>query len=167
MSQSRRIFVFCSCLVAAISTFMTTPLVQGQAPVQSDPTSLVPQYLLPLLHAPEVHKELKLTQMQRNELKQLLSEIDGDWFRARNLPKEKQFEVVRLLEDQVKQWLEKNASPEQRERITQLEYQAQSLRVLLRPEIAEAANLKPSQISQMTELAHNNLEKLKKKVFQK
>jgi hypothetical protein len=72
--------------------------------------NLVPQYLLGLVHAPEVHKELKLSDKQVDDLEAMLREVDVQWFPARILPAEQQRTVIRELESKVWEWFAKGAN---------------------------------------------------------
>ena len=58
----------------------------GDSPVAAVYRSLVPRRLLPLLHAAEVHEELKLDVEQVAALEKLFEETDGPWFRVRIRP---------------------------------------------------------------------------------
>lgn len=118
--------------------------------------SLVPQVLLPLLHAPEVQQELKLSDSQIMQLEQHFAKADGPWFRARILPAQEQSEAVAKLESLTHSWLSKHASPQQRQRLQQLEYQAQSVRSLLRTDVAAAIALTDNQQQQLAQLAQES-----------
>ena len=70
---------------------------------------LIPQNLLKLLHAPEVHAELDLTSSQVSSLEELFGKIDAEWFRSRNMPNEAQYQAVQRLEGQALEWLKKTS----------------------------------------------------------
>lgn len=134
--------------------FLLIPLAQAQVESSRTETQgLVPRQLLGLVHAPEVHRELKLSPNQVRELEHLFSSIDSEWFRARNLPAEQQFATIQRLETTVRQWFQTYGSQAQRERVRQLEYQAQGIRMLLRPDLGQQLGLDAGQVSQLTELA--------------
>ena len=61
--------------------------------VSKEYRSLVPRQIMPLLHTPEIHLELKFSKAQIAELETLFSEIDSTWFQSRNLPDENQNDV--------------------------------------------------------------------------
>lgn len=129
-------------------------LVFAQAPSSFGPHSdLIPRHLLGLVHAPEVHQELKLTTAQVTQLEELFAKIDGDWFRARNLPADKQAEVIAKLEAGIKQWLKRQLSSAQYNRLQQLEYRAQGTRMLLRQDLAKKIGLDSGQQYKLAELA--------------
>jgi peroxiredoxin len=115
--------------------------------------ALVPRRLLALLHAPEVHQELGLTSEYVERLEEFLRQIDGDWFRSRLLAPEEQRAAVRQLETQTHGWLKKNLTEPQLNRLQQLEYQGQSLRVLCRDDVAQELKLTPAQVAKFVQLA--------------
>jgi len=115
--------------------------------------SLVPHYLLGLVHAPEVQGELKLTNEQVQKLELLFREIDAKWFPARLLPSSEQQATINKLEQEVRNWFKVNTSTEQQERLLQLEYYAQSSRMLLRNDVRKQIGLELSQQSQLATLA--------------
>jgi hypothetical protein len=125
----------------------TEPAASPKSPSVSTATSIqyVPQQLLGLLHAPEVHKELGLTSQQINALEANFFRTDGDWFRARNLPEKQQRENISRLEQQYKQWLKTSLRPEQFTRLNQLEMRAQGVRMLLRPDVISHLTIDPTQ----------------------
>ncbi|MDB5343642.1 MAG: DipZ protein thioredoxin related to cytochrome c [Schlesneria sp.] len=135
---------FC-CLVSVVALSTS---IQGSLTAQEKNGAygnLVPQYLLGLVHAPEVHKELKLSAKQIGDLEALLRKVDAQWFPARNLPADPQRAVTLKLESEVWEWFGKSATEEQRQRLRQLEYYAQGNRMLLRSEMAERVGLQSSQ----------------------
>ena len=141
-------------LLAATGPWCTPHWVIGQVNLEVSSTGdLVPQHLLALIHTPEVHRELKLNQPQVGQLEKLFAKIDGDWFRSRNLPVDQRREKIAQLEQHVLDWLKQNADPAQRKRLEQIEMQAQSMRVLLRPDIADQLSMTRKQVDRMTELA--------------
>ena len=126
----------------------------GQVNLQvSSAHDLVPQHLPGLVHAAEVHRELQLTPRQIEGLEDLFGQLDGPWFRSRNLPAKERREQVASVERAILNWFEKHGTQQQRERLWQLEMQAQSVRVLLRPDVADKLSMSPEQVERMTELA--------------
>lgn len=114
---------------------------------------LIPQNLLGLVHAPEVHAELRLSDEQQQQLETLFMEIDGDWLRARVLMPEKQITAKAALEKRVLEWFQKQGTAEQQTRLKQLELQSLGTRLLLRPEVMRDLQLDSSQQSQLVGLA--------------
>lgn len=113
---------------------------------------LVPQYLLGLIHAPEVQKELGLTAGEISDLEGFFGKVDEVWFRARLLPEEKRYETIALVEAQAMQWFEKNTSEEQMKRLRQIEARAQGVRMLLRPKLQTALKMDAQQKSKLIQL---------------
>lgn len=136
-------------------TVLPLPAMEPEA-VSTDYRSLVPQVLLPLLHAPEVHQELKLSDSQIKQLEQFFVKADGPWFRARILPAQEQSEVIAKLETLTHSWLTQHASAQQQQRLQELEYQAQSVRSLLRTDVATAIDLTDEQQQQLAQLAQES-----------
>ncbi len=126
--------------------------------VSTEFRSLVPRQLLPLLHTPEIHQELKFTQTQVAELESLFSEIDGTWFSSRILPTEQQIPILDSLDERVHKWLNDRTTKAQRERLLQIELQAQSVRMLLRQDLAGQLKLEPSQQDRFATLARSTVE---------
>ena len=130
-------------------------ILQAEEPasVSDEYRSLVPRRLLPLLHAPELHRELKLSEQQVSELELLFAEVDGPWFQSRIQPHEKQTVVLDGLEKQTNLWLAKNATTAQRKRLGQIERQAQGARMFLRDDVARELKLDAEQQSRFGDLA--------------
>ncbi len=115
--------------------------------------ALVQQTLLPLIHAPEVHEELKLTDAQVAKLEAMLRTVDAKWWPARILPPAKQREVTRALEQEVIAWFEANTDAKQLKRLRQLEHHAQAARTILRADVAEQLGMTDAQRAQLAKLA--------------
>lgn len=148
MSMNR--FCRLACIVALLIT--TQRNLAGQE-TNDAYDNLVPQYLLSLVHAPEVHKDLKLSDKQVGDLEGLLQRIDGKWFPARILPVDQQRAVTRELESQVWEWFGHAATVDQRQRLRQLECYAQGERMLLRSDMAKRVGLQSSQHQKLATLA--------------
>lgn len=115
--------------------------------------TLIPHPLLGLVHAPEVHRELKLSEGQIRELEDLLLRLDQRWFPGRNLPDDEQRTLSIELESEVWAWFDKSTTASQKGRLQQLEYYAQGSRLLLRDDIAKQLSLQPSQQQKLAVLA--------------
>ncbi len=113
----------------------------------------VPQTLLSLVHAPEIHRELRLSDDQIAELEQLFESIDGTWWRSRNLPGNEQRPIIEELESRVRRIVEDRWSPEAARRLKQLEMQSQSVRMLHRSEMAAELSLTVDQQRTLVALA--------------
>lgn len=142
----------CFCLVP--------PVASGQQPTshteKGAPKSdiLVPQVLLGLLHAPEVQRELGLNNRERrNQLEEVLAKVDGDWWRARNLPFHDRRRVIAQCERTVRDWLYLHGDRALRDRLEQLEMRAQGERALLRRDLADELNINKTVLQKMIAVA--------------
>lgn len=150
MTMVYKTFVaFLVCLVSmALGTFA-----QERTSTVSTHESLIPHQLLPLIHAPETHTELKLNDQQIAALESYFREHDGVWFRARNLPADKNHQELVRLEKELWTWVKQNWEPKQVQRLEQLELQAQAARMFLRADVAQKLRLSTMQTSQLLQLA--------------
>jgi peroxiredoxin len=112
---------------------------------------VVPQTLLKLVHAPQVQQELGLRPDDAEWLS-FLREIDGPWWRSRNLPAEKQQTLVGELEKQMLTRLEMLLGKEKVKRLREIEAQSQGYRSLLRAGIAKAVGLSDEQMVEVREI---------------
>ena len=119
------------------------------APLPTDPAAYVPQVLLPLLHAGQVQTELGIEGAKLAQLEQLFATVDGDWWRARNLPQAEQRAEITKVEKAVKTWLTGALAREKLLRLADLERRAQGGRVLLRDDVAEVVGLEPAQAEKL------------------
>src|SRR5690349_1429255 len=147
MSIRKAIFaMFGLCWVLSLQAAETTL-------IPEEYRALIPRRLLPLLHAPELQRELKLNEQQVAELESLFAEVDGPWFQSRIQPPDKQAVALDALENQTNRWLAKHMTAVQRNRLRQIERQAQGARMLLRGDLARELKLVPEQQSRFGELA--------------
>lgn len=112
-------------------------------------STLVPQNLLKLIHAPEVQQELDLQGDALNKLVEELIAIDKVWWPARILPEEQQRKTVADQEKRLLEFLKGNLSKEKILRLKQIELQSQGTRMFARPDIAKTINLSKTQVSQL------------------
>lgn len=141
-----------SSLLIVAATLCSVSAAQVQSSSESG-EAYVPHHLLGLVHAPEVHEELQLSDAQVKQLEALFQSIDGDWLRARNLPPEKNAAVIDQLEKKVRAWFQANAKEPQWRRLQQLELRAQGIRILLRDDVKRQLALSDSQFQRFLELA--------------
>lgn len=113
----------------------------------------VPRQLLGLLHAPEVHAELGLSASQITELENQFQVVDGRWFRARIEPPTANLLIIQELEESMNRWLSNHFSDVQRQRLRELELQAQGTRVLLRVDVADRISFSEKQKSDLLRMA--------------
>ena len=114
-------------------------------PLPATPAAYVPQVILSLLHSPQVQAELGIEGARLDQLEQLFAKVDGDWWRARNLPPAEQRVAITQVEKTVKTWLTGAIAREKLLRLADLERRAQGGRVLLREDVAEVVGLEPVQ----------------------
>ena len=105
----------------------------------------VPRQTLGLLHAPEVHTELGLRCQPNHRTRKQFQVVDGRWFRARIEPPTANLLIMQELEESMNRWLSNHFSDVQRQRIKELELQAQGTRVLLRGDVADRFSLRQKQ----------------------
>lgn len=115
---------------------------------------LIPQNLLRLVHAPEVHRELGLSAQQVARLEAFFAQVDGYWFRSRVLPLEKQRAIMAELEGKLRSWLAANTTADQRQRLQQIEYRSLGVRMLLREDLSQAVGLDATQLETLATLAN-------------
>ncbi len=111
----------------------------------TNPADYIPQVILPLLHTPQVQAEIGIEGAKLAQLEQLFAQVDGDWWRARNLPPVQQRAAITKVEKVVKTWLTESLPREKLLRLADLERRAQGGRVLLREDVAEVVGLEPAQ----------------------
>ncbi|MEC8556284.1 MAG: redoxin domain-containing protein [Planctomycetota bacterium] len=143
-------------LVLAIALLIGTQASCFAQPQNSEASreQLIPSHLLGLIHAPEVHAELKLTPAQVTKLEAFFEKTDGDWFRSRIIQQpEKLAAQVKRFEAMARQWFGSNTSKQQQERLRQLELRAQGIRMLLRQDLSQELRMQESQLTQLEELA--------------
>lgn len=132
--------------IAFLAVLPLMPCLHGTLSLGEEPsqTAIVPQTLLKLIHAPEVQEELGL-QPNDEKLLAVLREIDGPWWRSRNLPEEKQQAVVGAIEKQLLTELKDVLKEDKMKRFREIEVQSQGTRSLLRLGIAKAVGLSSKQ----------------------
>lgn len=131
-------------LILSITTFFIYISSSSALCDEPNPSPVAPQTLLKLIHAPEVQEELGL-QKDSESLLSVLRDIDGPWWRSRNLPEDKQYEAVRGLEQQLTKGLKGLLDNDKMKRLHELEVQSQGARSLLRAEIAKTVGLSSNQ----------------------
>jgi thiol-disulfide isomerase/thioredoxin len=123
----------------------TAPAKPADTRLPTNPAVDIPQVILPLLHTPQVQAEIGIEGAKLGQLEQLFAQVDGDWWRARNLPPVQQRAATTKVEKMVKTWLTESLPREKLLRLADLERRAQGGRVLLREDVAEVVGLEPAQ----------------------
>ncbi len=104
-----------------------------------------PPVLLQMIRDEAIHDELRLSQTQRNELIESIVEVDGPWFRARNLDAESRDQQIDQLTHQLETRLKSILHAKQFDRLKQLQRQALGTRMFLRDELAKLLELSDRQ----------------------
>jgi peroxiredoxin len=102
------------------------PLAMADEKIKADPvkTNDLPPVLLQMMRNTEVHDHLKLETAVSRQTFHLLDELDGRWWRSRNLGDEQRRETVDELSERLRGKLKESLTPIQWERVLQLERQA-------------------------------------------
>ncbi|MEZ6089959.1 MAG: redoxin domain-containing protein [Pirellulaceae bacterium] len=129
------------------------PKARGDEPSVTESVELVPRHFLGMVHAPEVHQELKLSAAQVESLEALFRQVDPAWFQSRNFPIAERNAIVGKTEDAVRKWFSDKTSQAQQKRLFQLECYSQGVRMLLREDISRQVGLDAQQRDKLTELA--------------
>ena len=127
----------------------------NQSPNQSPNPTVYPSPSPGLIHAPEVHRELKLTQGQVDQLENLFDQIDGQWWRSRNLKPDENAAVILKLEETVDDWFRSNGTAVQQHRLQQLVLWSQGTRMLLRKDVKQKLGLSKGQSQSILDLAQS------------
>ena len=100
-----------------------------------------------------MHTELGLSASQITELEKQFQVVDGRWFRARIEPPTANLLIMQELEESMNRWLSNHFSDVQRQRLKELELQAQGTRVLLRGDVADRLSFSEKQKSDLLRMA--------------
>ena len=95
-----------------------------------------PPVLLQMIRDDLIHDDLKLKPAQIEQVRTILTPIDGDWFRSRQSPPDKQRGEIDMLTKQLLQKLSSVLDRNQMQRLAQLERQALGTRMLVRKDVA-------------------------------
>ena len=108
---------------------------------EADPSPQTPAVLLQMIRDDAVHDDLRLSDTQRDQIMESLKTIDPRWFRARNLPADKQTQEVQTLTSELNKNLRDILDPRQISRVRELERQALGTRMVMRDDVAELLGL--------------------------
>lgn len=114
--------------------------------------TLVPRTLLPLIHAPEVQRELHIQDSARDQLEDFLRQPDAAWMRVRSGPAARLNPVLDAAEASLALHLSSAHGSNSLQRLRQLELQAQRARALLRPDVANHLELTATQSDALRQL---------------
>lgn len=105
-----------------------------------------------LLHDPVVHDELKLTASQRVLLGKLCAGMDGDLWVTRNQPQAQGDEIRARLKATAQKELNEILTPEQLQRLTEVERRTVGVKVFQRDDMVRALSLNPAQKTKIQQL---------------
>ncbi len=130
------------------------PISASGAQVASYPETIIPipHPITSLLRSKKVHRELKLSTAEIDQVENIVSQIDLPLWRLRDLPLQKRNETAAPLINQLKSKLAQILSDRQNERLNQLVWQARGIDVFLEPQIALKLNLSPEQTNRIQAL---------------
>ncbi len=104
-----------------------------------------PPVLLQMIRDDSVHDALRMNEGQRSAVIDALAEIDGRWFRARNMQADKQQQEIATITSELTQKLSGILDNPQLLRLKQLQRQALGTRMVIRDDVAAALNLTKAQ----------------------
>ncbi len=123
----------------------------GYRPLTTNDT-LVPRTLLPLIHAPEVQRELHIQGSALEQLEDFLRQPDAAWMRVRSGPRTRLDPVLDAGEAALATHLSSVHGSNALHRLRQLELQAQRSRALLRPDVTAHLELTTKQSDALRQL---------------
>ncbi len=87
-----------TCIESTVTSIQHFGLILASIPARADETlPQTPPVLLQMIRDDSVHRDLGLSEQQRDQVLSLLREVDGPWFRSRNSPADQQHgEVMQL-----------------------------------------------------------------------
>jgi len=118
---------------------------EAQVPSYQDTIIPIPHPVTSLLRSKKVHRELRLSTAEVNEVQKVVSEFDLPLWRLRDLPLQKRNEAAAPFINQLKSKLVPILSDRQMERLNQLVWQAMGINVILEPQVSLKLNLSPAQ----------------------
>lgn len=124
--------------------------------------------LLQMIRDTAVHEELDLSSDQIASVMEILPEVDGPWFRARNFQPAQQTEALDELTADLRNRLSDVLDSGQIKRLLQLERQALGTRMVLRQDVVDELKLSESQQKKFNEAAAETEKEaaaIQKKVF--
>lgn len=147
-----------------ILCLLLVQITASPAKTNSDNNSIIPVPLphpiTTLLRSKIVHKELRLSAAEIDEVQKVVSEFDLPLFRLRDLPPQKRNEQAAPLINQLKNKLNRTLSGPKMERLNQLVWQAEGINVLLEPQVALNLNLSPAQTRRIRTLLNTFYNKI-------
>ncbi|WP_372721818.1 redoxin domain-containing protein [Novipirellula sp.] len=123
-------------------------------PIAAETTSdsiNVPPVLLQMIRDSAIQSELNLAANQLASLRDALVEVDGPWFRSRNLKPDEQRPIVDQLTQTLASRLDSILEPAQKTRLDQLVSQALGTRMVLRRNVQAELQMNETQMQSLVE----------------
>jgi thiol-disulfide isomerase/thioredoxin len=117
----------------------------AQVPSYQDMIIPVPYPITNMLRSKKIHRELRLSTDEINEVQNIVSEFDLPIWRLRDLPPQERNEGAAPLINQLKSKLARILSDWKMDRLNQLVWQARGIEAILEPEVNAKLNLSSEQ----------------------
>ncbi|TWU17260.1 Thiol-disulfide oxidoreductase ResA [Novipirellula galeiformis] len=111
----------------------------------------VPPVLLQMIRDSAIQAELELSESQIASLRETLVEVDGPWFRSRNLSPDQQRPIADQLTQTLASRLDSILDPTQKSRLDQLVSQALGTRMVLRDKVQASLQITDTQMQSFVE----------------
>ena len=142
-----KLFLILSFVCIGAIAASTSPLA-----AETTPDSInVPPVLLQMIRDSAIQSELNLTENQLASLRDTLVEVDGPWFRSRNLKPDEQHPIVDQLTQTLASRLDSILDPTQKARLDQLVSQALGTRMVLRENVQASLQINETQMRSLVE----------------
>ncbi len=142
-----KLFLMLSLVCIAAIAASTSPLA---AETTRDSIN-VPPVLLQMIRDSAIQSELNLAANQLTSLREILGEVDGPWFRARNLKPDEQRPIVDQLTQTLASRLDSILDPTQKARLDQLVSQALGTRMVLRENVQAKLQINETQMQSLVD----------------
>ncbi|WP_442511006.1 redoxin domain-containing protein [Novipirellula sp. SH528] len=141
-------------LFLLLSIVCTSAIVASTKPLAAEttPDSInVPPVLLQMIRDSAIQAELNLAENQLVSLRDTLVEVDGPWFRSRNLKPDEQRRIIDQLTQTLASRLDSILDPTQKSRLDQLVSQALGTRMVLRENVQASLQINETQLQTLVE----------------
>jgi hypothetical protein len=146
--------------VIFLSFLIQIPVSVAQTTSYPNTLISIPHPITSLLRSKKVHRELRLSETEINEVEKVISQFELPLWRLRDLPPQKRNEAAAPLINQLNNKLTGILSVRQKERLSQLVRQAGGFNVMLDPQIILRLNLTPEQINAIRALINTLYNKI-------
>lgn len=115
----------------------------------------IPEPLLFLLREPAVHRDLNLTDRQKEKLVSLNHKHDATLLSSRNRPAEKSQEQTNQILGETQEAIKKLLTKRQHQRLNQIRYRLRGISFVLMPEVVEKLKMSSQQQQQIQKIVDN------------